>query len=104
MRWSFNNSISVIPGALALVTVKVTGPAGTVAESNEHVSLPASLASVTFTALTPLAAVEVAAALLGVVLAASVLELHAAAERASAAAAAGTTSQVLRDGDLVSVR
>jgi hypothetical protein len=100
MRWSFNNSISVIPGALLLVTVNVTGPAGTLVVSSEQASFPASLAKVTFTALTPLA--ELLLALLGVLLAASVLEPHAVTARATAEVTAGAASQKLRDNDLAS--
>ena len=40
MRWSLSSSISVMPGALALVTVKVTGPAGTRLVSSEQPSFP----------------------------------------------------------------
>src|ERR1700739_3136947 len=53
MRWSLSNSISVIPGALALTTVKVTGPAGTLEVSSAQPSFPPLLAIVTLTALVP---------------------------------------------------
>src|ERR1700738_3655654 len=53
IRWSLSNSISVIPGALALTTVKVTGPAGTLPVSSAQPSFPPLLAIVTLTALVP---------------------------------------------------
>src|ERR1700738_3117206 len=53
MRWSLSNSTSAIPGALALDTVKVTGPAGTVVVSNAQRSFPSSLVIVTLTAFVP---------------------------------------------------
>src|SRR6201999_1158561 len=53
MRWSLSNSISVIPGALALTTVKVTGPAGTLEVSRAQPSFPPLLAIVTLTAFVP---------------------------------------------------
>src|SRR3984893_15052968 len=53
MRWSLSNSISVIPGALVLTTVKVTGPAGTLATSTVQPSLPPLLTIVTLTARAP---------------------------------------------------
>ena len=45
-----------MPGALELVTLKVTGPAGTLLLSRAQPSLPPSLDSVTLTVLMPLAA------------------------------------------------
>jgi hypothetical protein len=53
MRWSFSSSISVMPGALELCTVNVTGPAGALTLSSVQPSLPLSLASVTVTVFTP---------------------------------------------------
>jgi hypothetical protein len=53
MRWSLSNSISVMPGALVLTTVKVTGPAGTLVVSSAQPSFPPLLAIVTLTALVP---------------------------------------------------
>ena len=51
MRWSLSNSISVIPGALVLSTVKVIGPAGTLVISSAQPSFPPLLAIVTLTVL-----------------------------------------------------
>ena len=53
MRWSLSNSISVMPGALVLTTVKVTGPAGTLVVFSAQPSFPPLLAIVTLTALVP---------------------------------------------------
>jgi hypothetical protein len=89
----------VIPGALALVTLNVTGPAGTVLVSSEQPSFPASLASVTFTAFGPLAALVLLDG--PELLAESALEPHAVTVRAAAAARAGAASKILRDTDLV---
>jgi hypothetical protein len=88
MRWSLSNSISVIPGALALTTVKVTGPAGTLEVSNAQPSFPPLLAIVTLTAFVPrgFEGLELP------------LEwLHAATENTATATKAGAVSQNSRD-------
>ena len=98
MRWSLSNSISVMPGALELVTLKVTGPAGTLLASRAQPSWPPSLASVTLTVSTPLVVLVPLGA--DVLFAASVLEPQALTVSAAAAARAGTVHRTLRDSDL----
>src|ERR1700712_945540 len=87
------SSISVIPGALALVTLKVTGPAATLGVSMAQVSLPESLAIVTLTVFAPpLAAADVAALLL----AESLCAPQPLSASAVAAASTGPVSRQLR--------
>src|SRR5271170_3548229 len=84
-----------MPAALELVTVNVTGPAGTLFVSSWQPSLPESLASVTLTVFTPFA-LEVADGL------AEWLGLpQALAATAPTATSASRGSQRLGDGDLV---
>ena len=51
MRWFLSNSTSVIPGALVLATVNVTGPAGTLVVFSAQPSFTPSLTIVTLTVL-----------------------------------------------------
>src|ERR1700722_1018901 len=109
MRWSLISSTSLIPGASLFAMLKVTGPAGTLPLSTWQESLPASLAMVMLTAVTPLAP-EVGAARLLLLPALVLVEPHAAAATTTAAIRTGRTGrsglagQPLRDGNLVSLR
>src|ERR1700739_522977 len=94
MRWSLSNSISVSPGALALTTVNVTGPAGTLVVSSAQPSFPPLLVIVTLTALVPPACPDFAG-----------LELpfewpHAVTDNTATATQAGAVGQNSRDQPL----
>ena len=75
----------MIPVALSLVTVKVTGPAGTEFVSGVQASLPDWLASVTFTVLIPPSPALAAPAPPGLLLAASELVRRRSGRAPSAA-------------------
>jgi hypothetical protein len=91
-----------MPGALALVTLNVTGPAATEVLSSLQPSLPPSLARVTLTVLTLAAPPPFDAAVLDELLAESVLDPHAVAASAAAARSAGVASHALGDTEVFS--